>query len=173
MWLQAHSGTVVNKKLLKCFEAVGKPISDQSGFGLSIWVFGPAVVFLFDLVWFACMTPVPASTNKVYICLFPPTLTRWMGHLTVPIIKLYKVCRAQWLCASGTFVQPGWLHSCSGFSGSSSSWLLITARCSICCRRIMFPILTTVLVQIWSSFVTALNVTPMFEYPPVHMFACV
>lgn len=31
--------------------------------------------------------------------------------------------------------------------GSSFSWLLITARCGVCFRRIMFPTLTTVLLS--------------------------
>lgn len=38
------------------------------------------------------MTLVPPSTNNVYICQFPPTLTRWTGHVTVPIRK--KKCHA-------------------------------------------------------------------------------
>lgn len=107
-------------------------------------------VFIWFDVVFSCMTLVPPSTNNVYICQFPPTLTRWTGHVTVPIRKknvtLYKVSLAPWHCAAGRCAAWTAGQSGSGSSGSSFlPWFLITARCGICFRRIMFPILTTVL----------------------------
>lgn len=108
-------------------------------------------MLLFDLMWFACMTVVPPSTNKVYIRLFPPTLTRWMGRVTVPIMIFTAVQGFLWTVSvfSWQMGSLGSFQSCSGSSGSSFSWLLITARCGICFRRIMFPILTTVLLSPW------------------------
>lgn len=61
----------------------------------------------------------------------------------------------------------GGFQSCRGSLGSAFSWLWITARCGVCFRRIMFPILTT--VQPWRPFITALNVNLMFEHPPIYI----
>lgn len=59
---------------------------------------------------------------------------------------LYKVSLAQWHRAAGRCAAWTAGQSCSGSSGSSFlPWLLITARCGICFRRIVFPILTIVL----------------------------
>lgn len=65
-----------------------------------------------------------------------------MGHVTVPIVICNAVARFP--SETGSLWQDG-SQSCSGSSGSSFSLLLITARCGVCFRRIMFPILTTIL----------------------------
>lgn len=133
------------------FEVFGKKILEHFS-PIKICVFinsfklgcRPGVVLSFDLMWFVCMTLVPPSTNKVFTCAFPPALTRWMGHVTAPII----ICNALQGSPSLTRLHMCSLDSiqcCSGSSGSSFSWLLITACCGICFRRIMLPILTTVL----------------------------
>lgn len=61
------------------------------------------------------MTLVPPSTNNVYICQFPPTLTRWTGHVTVPIRKKKMSCYTRFPSHHGTVqledVQPGQLVS--------------------------------------------------------------
>lgn len=95
----------------------------------------------FDLMWCACMTLVTLYTNKV--CLIPHALTRWMGHVTAPVI----ICNAKKGFPSHSSKFAVWT-ACGlvlGSSGSSFPWLLITACCGICFRRIMFPILTTAL----------------------------
>lgn len=119
-------------------------------------------------MWFVCMTSVPPFTNKV--CLLLPTLTRWMGHVTKSngiqgfpptVIMLCWQTHLSLIWATAGTCSPvkaqiwakysvlsgrcaTWTAS-SHVLGSSFSWLLITARCGVCCRRIMFPTLTTAL----------------------------
>lgn len=156
--LQVDAKGIVNQKLAPFFASLLKYLKhlEKTYFSPDLEFafiypfklgFALGIVFLFDLMWLACMTVVPPSTNKVYICPFPPTLTRWMDHVTVPIIICKAVQgfpRTMAMCGWQMYSLDGF-WSCSGSSGSSFSWLLITARCAICFRRIMFPILTTVL----------------------------
>lgn len=100
------------------------------------------------------MTVIPPFTNNVYTCRLPPTLTRWRGH--VPVAALPEAVH------SWEVVQPGGLSVVFWVS-----WL--TARCGVCFRRIMFPLLTTAL----SSPGDLYNCTECEPDVPISMLACV
>ena len=95
------------------------------------------------------MTLVPPSTNNVYICQFPSYTDQVDGSCNCSYRR--KVSRyTRFPLHNGSVqladVQPGQLVSpAPGPQVHPLPWLLITARCGICFRRIVFPILTTVL----------------------------
>lgn len=105
-----------------------------------------------------------SSTNKVYICQLPNTLTRWMGHVTVPITLLSKVSPRWWQCAAGRCATRKAFSSVLGF---------LVVNCTLWClfQEDLVPFINHCLAP--GTFITALNVNLVFEYPPIYMLACV
>lgn len=109
---------------------------------LGFWL---GFVVWFDLIWCGLLAWQ----------LFPPLLTKVTLSISSCTDQVDGSCNSYYNITSYCTRFPSdfgslWQdrsQSCSGYSDSSFSLLLITARCGVCFRRIMFPILTTVLFK--------------------------